>query len=139
MNHQMPKFDIAAMGLSDADRAIAEKIVSTRGENKGRLRASAPAVAVVGKAKNRWGSAINVYDQTDAAGYYVWRMVAFQVSPVSQHQCMPVTDDLYLSGDMDERRARAKELDRLIDAIVNTVPKAQWHGINRWGRALGYL
>jgi len=106
------------------------------------LRASAPKVAQVGTRTytivglERTGPA---FDQKQAETYYVWRMVAFQISPMSQHQCMPVMDDQYIQLEHDARRARCKELDELVDRIVNTVPKSEWHGINRWGRALGYL
>lgn len=78
---------------------------------------------------------------------YVWRMVAFQVSPISQHQCMPVTADFDMparywdrKADPDchnKRRDRTKELDQLVDALVNTVNKRQWHGVHRWAHALG--
>lgn len=29
------------------------------------------------------------------------------------------------------------ELDPIVDAIVNQIPKNEWHGIRRWGQALG--
>ncbi len=71
---------------------------------------------------------------------YVWRMVAFQISPNPQHHCMPVCADFDIPvRSYDERRAITKKLDMLVDRIVNTVPATQWHGILRWGNALGYL
>lgn len=97
-----------------------------------RLRASKPTVK---KNDPRTGEAA-----------YVWRMVAFQVSPNGKHQCMPVTADWDLSYDMqdpqrfEKRRARAKELDALVDRIVMAcVPLPRQHGVMRWGRALGYI
>jgi hypothetical protein len=77
---------------------------------------------------------------------YVWRMVVFQVSPKPPHQCMPVTANFDLPA-YDENgkwssvisRGMEKELDKLVNHIVDSVPKAQWHGINRWGRAFGYI
>lgn len=134
----MPIIDMSALNLSESDAAIAQGIIATRGENKGRLRASAPKVAVTGKVEGYFGSMVNAYNQQEAESYYVWRMVAFYVSPMSQHHCMPVMDDQYLGGSYDARKARAKELDKLVDAIVNTIPRSQWHGVTRWGRALGY-
>lgn len=71
---------------------------------------------------------------------YVWRMVAFQISPNPQHQCMPVCADFDIPvRNYDERREITKRLDILVDRIMNTVPVTQWHGILRWGGALGYL
>lgn len=75
---------------------------------------------------------------------YVWRMVVFMVSKQRQHQCMPVCADFDLPA-QDEKgkwscsiaREMAKELDQVVDVIVNAVPKSQWHGISRWGKALG--
>ena len=76
---------------------------------------------------------------------YVWRMVVFSVSKKRQHQCMPVCADFDLpardsTGKWSSSTARemSKELDQVVDVIVNAVPKSQWHGIARWGRALGY-
>lgn len=77
---------------------------------------------------------------------YVWRMVAFQVSPNGQHHCMPVTADFDLPAYNTEgkwsasiAREMAKDLDRLVDCIVNCVPKHQWHGVTRWARAMGRI
>lgn len=69
---------------------------------------------------------------------YVWRMVAFFISSNPQHHCMPVCADFYLPyADYQQRRQRSKELDLLVDAIVDTVAPANWHGVARWSRALG--
>ena len=54
--------------LDDQEKAIAEKIIG-RG---GKLRSSNPS---------------------DGEAAYVWRMVAFMVSPKPQHQCIPVSHD----------------------------------------------
>lgn len=71
---------------------------------------------------------------------YVWRMVAFQISPNPQHQCMPVCADWDIPvRSYDERREITKSLDYLVDRIVDTVDPRQWHGILRWGGALGYI
>lgn len=82
----------------------------------------------------------------DGEAAYVWRMVAFNVSPNRQHQCMPMTADFDMpdhywgdDGAAKRRRARCKELDVLVDALVKAVPKEQWHGVRRWGHALGAI
>ena len=87
---------------------------------------------------------------------YVWRMVAFSVSPVSQHHCMPVCADFDISNTdvgfpaeldwdhpdrraaYDRRRLMTKVLDRVADAIIMTVPVREHHGTKRWARAFGY-
>lgn len=93
---------------------------------------------------------------TDGEAAYVWRMVAFMVSPKPAHQCMPVMADFgvmdvapqitkfckYMNKeitqtDFDWVRARCKELDVIVDQIVDNIPKTQWHGVTRWGKALG--
>lgn len=116
--YQMPEVKIPA-NFSEADRAIAEACL-----NKGKLRASKPK---------------------EGQAAYVWRMLAFYVSPVSQHQCMPITadwdmqnqhfpspkfppgtrwDDPAYRAAMDAHRAkvdaRRKELDAITDALLET-------------------
>jgi phenylpropionate dioxygenase-like ring-hydroxylating dioxygenase large terminal subunit len=64
----------------------------------------------------------------DGIAAYVWRHVAFTISPISQHHCMPVTSYFWLpSGHYD-----TKELDALVNKIVNEVPKGAWHGVAKW-------
>jgi hypothetical protein len=77
---------------------------------------------------------------------YVWRMVAFQVSPKPAHQCMPCTAEFDMAYDFsdpqryEKRKARCKELDALVERIVmSCVPLRQQHGVIRWGRALGHI
>jgi hypothetical protein len=71
------------------------------------------------------------------AAAYVWRMVAFYVSPERIHQCMPVMAPYYLNiSDHKEETKRCKELDVLVDKIVKSVPDEQQHGANRWLRAI---
>ena len=113
--------------LSAENYLLAEAIVTTQGRNKGCLRSNKP--------------------KENPKAAYVWRMVAFQISPSSHHHCMPVCADfdLYEALPKEEQKydkvhLLAKQLDKeVVDPITNTVPKEQWHGIMRWGRALGYL
>lgn len=117
----MQTIDLTAANLNEEDMKIAEQIVKRNGQ----LYASKPKKAS-GEAQ------------------YVWRMVVFMVSNKPAHQCIPVTaefdlPDKYWNGENahELRRARTKELDKLADAIIDTVPKHQWHGVMRWGHALG--
>jgi hypothetical protein len=94
----------------------------------------------------------------DAA--YVWRNVAFILGISSQAKCIPVMADCYIwdsedaqivrisysDPNFDEfmkpireaRKARMKELDKIVDEIVDSFPKSQWRGIHVWANALGY-
>ena len=125
MTHTMPKIQFDT--LAGEALSLAREIAFADGG----LRKSKPKKAS-GRAK------------------YVWRMVAFTVSPVSRHQCMPVTADFDLYEDFDFSRsefdrvsdlvrAESKRLDKVADEIINTVPKNEWHGVMRWGRALGAI
>ena len=108
------KLDISAAELNDEQRKIAEQIVT----RSGNLYKSRPT--------NKPGDV-----------QYVWRMVAFFVSPVNAHQCMPVMAEFYINErDWDKRRERTKALDEIVDAVVNAVPVEQWNGVRRWAGLL---
>jgi hypothetical protein len=135
----LPKIDLASIDLSAEERQIAERIL-----NKGELRASKPTIrySIVERTREIGGKSFTgKYREPDEIGgkaAYVWRNVAFSVSPIGKHQCLPVTADFDLpENDYHKRRALAKELDKLVDKIVAAVPKSQWHGIRRWSRAFG--
>jgi hypothetical protein len=127
----MPRIDVDAVpDLSEKERAVVRLIIATRGDDAGTLRRSKPA--------------IKADDPLTGLAAYIWRMVAFQVSPIRQHHCMPVTAEFDLpkaelpDGEhkFGPRTALAKTWDVVVDKVVNTVPKSQWHGIRRWDRVL---
>jgi hypothetical protein len=115
---QTPKLNMDP--LSSGAHEWAQQIIATRGKNKGRLRASSPS---------------KQYDDL----YYVWRNVAFYLSPIAQHQCMPVCTDFCFKLRDEVGQARRKQLDKIIDEIVDAVPLEERHGLNKWGKALGYF
>lgn len=140
----MPSIDLAGLKeiLTPEEYSILRRCVSTQGKNAGHLRASKPFV--------------DRHDPQSGKAAYVWRMLAFQLSPIGQHQCMPVTaewdlpvgyeglpsvnDPEYTSKLHDrheQRRIMANALDELVDRVVNTIPPSEWHGVQRWARALG--
>lgn len=139
----MPIIDLNALReqVTDEEFAILRRCIATQGKNKGRLRASKPMV--------------NRQDPLSGKAAYVWRNIAFLVSPVGQHQCIPVTaewdlpihvtlppvsDPAYSDCALakhEARRQMSKELDTLVDKVVNTIPKEEWYGVTRWARALG--
>ncbi len=106
--------------LSESARTYADLITV-----KGTLRASKPTVK---RDSEITGSAA-----------YVWRMVAFQVSPNPKHQCMPVCATFDLMGEYEHRKYLAEELDLIVKEIVDAVPPQEWHGIIRWGQAFGQI
>lgn len=107
--------------------------------NKGRLRATCPPKPKFEKIEDGEGIIGYHYeyaspeDRMKGHAGYVWRMVAFMISPKSEHHCMPVTVDLYLG----HVKAESKVLDKLTDKIIDAVPIREWHGIVRWGKAIG--
>ena len=116
MTTTMPTLDIDQVEMTADEREIAEQIIRADGS----LYASKPKTAS-GEAK------------------YLWRMVAFGVSPNPRHHCIPVTADFDLDGTYDERREAAERLDELTRRIENTVPPIERHGLIAWGRAMGTL
>lgn len=66
-------------------------------------------------------------DMLKGRAAYVWRMVAFFTSPISQHHCMPVMAEFYVCN-----RSEAQKMDELVDRIVDSIPKAEWNGVRRW-------
>ena len=116
----MPKLPIDKLsdaGLSIKEQSMIIACVASRGKNKGCLRASKPR-------------------KESAEVQYVWRMLAFMISPKSQHQCMPVTASMNLEGDFEERADKRKELDDLIDRVIDLIPINEWRGARRWSGVL---
>lgn len=136
--YTMPELGLSV--LTDEERALAEGIIAVRGKNAGRLRASKPPVERKKVYVNAEGPG-PMYKQLRVVGgetAYIWRNVAFYVSPLSRHHSLPVMADMDLpQRGYRERQKRAKELDEIVDKLVDTVPKEQWYGVGRWARALG--
>jgi hypothetical protein len=122
--------------LTPEEKSIAIGIVSTRGKNKNRLRASKPKIDYTIVKKDNVPYRIPSLETGRIA--YVWRMVAFHLSPIASHHCLPMLAEFDLPGTVEEGRAEARKLNVLVDKIVNAVPKTLWQGIGRWARALGH-
>lgn len=119
-----PVIDLSKSGLTGRDLEIAQRCL----RRDGTLRASKPD------------------PKKDGEAAYVWRLVAYYISPNPKHHCNPCSHDFDLpdiywkgEGARERRRAREAELKTVIDAMCDCVPKTQWHGVRRWGRALGAL
>jgi hypothetical protein len=134
-----PAIDLnKVIGLTDEERALAAGIIN---KQTGCLRASKPKVTFRRTGKyDQFGNAEVDADLITEGGdtAYIWRMVAFFTSSNRQHQCMPCTADFDLNGNTAERMARAKYLDTIVDRIVDSIPKNEWHGVRRWAHAFGY-
>lgn len=144
----MPKIDLETLKtkLPPQHYALVEGIVATRGKNKGCLRASKPPVPQMVRVDDPDAFFGYRYEYEDEAGQqagmtaYVWRMVAFAISPNRQHSCMPVMCEIELPGSGADRRALAKMLDdEVVKVVVDMFPLRHQYGTMRWGYALGYL
>jgi len=141
----MPRIDLVKLStlLSAEDMVLVKGIIATRGDNKGCLRASKPRVTrtEVTDLSSPYGSRIEK-DEIEGKTAYVWRMVAFMISPKAAHHCMPCTVDFDLplkSITGPEAKAMRSDLDRIVDVVVDSVPMSSWHGIRRWGNVYGVI
>jgi hypothetical protein len=116
------------------------------------LSLSAEQMEIVKACLGRQNRLRSAKPKNNGFAAYVWRMVAFQISSNRQHHCMPMTADFDLPQEYwgrgvdgtctesaNKRREKIKELEIIVDAMVNSVPKNQWKGVIRWGQALGAL
>ena len=78
-------------------------------------------------------------DMRSGCAAYIWRMVAFYVSPKPRHHCMPITAEFDIPLSYKQRNAKIKELDAIVDAIVDAVAVKDWHGVKRWGQVYGRI
>ncbi len=125
-------------GLTADERDLVERII-TRKSGTPTLRASKPKVDRSVPYTGFGGRpCLGPTEETGQAAY-LWRMVAFQISPIPAHHCLPVTAefDLPVRGDnYQERLALAKELDALADRITASIPLSQHHGTLRWYKVM---
>lgn len=142
--YSMPKINLEVLKsvLSPEDFALVQGIVNTK---TGELRASKPTLPKKIKvaSDNAYGYTYEYKDKNDAAKgmtAYIWRMVAFSVSPISQHKCMPCMAfcDLPGTASREERIALEKRMDALAEVVVRSVPVTEWHGVARWAGLLGH-
>ena len=138
MAKQMPHIDLSKANLTDEELELAKGIINAR---TGQLRASKPKVErYYTGTRDRYGR--EEIDTTDTGKTaYIWRMVAFYVSPRRTHQCMPVMAFCDIPGSvMDEgRKALEAHLDDIAKRIADTVPATQWHSLRVWGPSLGKM
>jgi len=119
---EMPVIDLAVLKtvLSPEAYAIAEKCCATRGGEK-RLRATKPK---------------------DGVAAYVWRHVAFTVSPMPVHQCMPMTADFDIPDSAFAHRAETYQPRAETEADKKTLAgwdERTWNMMNRGAKKRAYL
>jgi len=116
---KMPIIDLDIIGMSNDERELAVKILG----RENRIRSSKPK---------------------DGEAAYLWRMVAFDISPKRQHHCMPMMADCDMATDVywgtpennERRRIRFQELDDWAQRITKSVPVNERHGLVTWARVL---
>lgn len=140
MKRTMPKVNWQALShLSDSDRSIVERFVKADGTIR-KTRPTLPKRIKVDNPNSTYGYTWEYANQDDSdqgIAAYVWRHVVFAVSPERTHQCMPCNDIAYLpSGDVTVWHS---VLSVLINDVIDAVPRDQWHGVKRWGQALGQI
>ena len=116
-----PIMDFSQIALTDDERKLANMILATQGKNKGRLRAAKPKIEYEIYSYKGRDYRVSTFDTGRAA--YLWRMVAFAVSKMGQHHCLPMMADMDLPFRLDnpawqaESRVMAKELGDLADKL----------------------
>lgn len=95
---------------------ILERILATKGKNKGKLRASMTS---------------NFSDKEEARAYYVWRLARFHGG---KDVTMPMMADLGVRGDPFKT-----DLDKLADQVAKDSFGTDLAGAARWGRAFGLI
>lgn len=110
--------------ISEESKAKIVEIVTKKGKG---LRATKPKTV----------------DNDTGRAAYIWRYVAFCVSPKSIHHCLPMMAFCYLSNEdfkvaQDDKKFY-DELHAIVNEIVDSFPKESWHGVRRWGTVLGRI
>lgn len=110
----MPQIDLGTLWrkLSVKDMAIVRRIVD---QKTWCLKGARPRLHE--SAESRYAA-------------YVWRMVAFQISPNAQHHHMPTTCFWWLPKGTN--KSIIQWLDGLVSKITDTVPKEEWWGVLAW-------
>jgi hypothetical protein len=153
----MPEIDLTLANLTDTEMLIAKCAIKGNKE-KGMLRASKPPVPKktiynepiypegqeylydsIFKNCKTPNSYTTEEERIKALGAYVWRELAFCISPIGSHHCMPVCNDFnleYTNSDVRQKEQR-KLCSEIVDKILKIVPVYQKHGLIRWGKAFG--
>jgi hypothetical protein len=122
--------------FSPAEQTLLKGIIATQGKNKGRLRASKPKITY--QIVDEDGRKLHRPTLETGGIAYLWRMVAFAISPVGKHHCLPFMADFdlpYRYGTNEYKELKGA-LDALADKVEATIRPEKRHGTNRWLHAL---
>jgi hypothetical protein len=83
-------------------------------------------------------------DPQQGKAAYTWRHVVFAVSPKREHHCIPTLDFCDLPDEITNdgymmTNPKLAALHRLADKVIDCVNIKEWHGVRRWGNALGTI
>jgi hypothetical protein len=88
------------------------------------------------------GGRLRATKPADPRAAYVWRMVAFQVSPRAEHHCMPVTADFGITDAMaahrTERYVPTMAYERDKETVASWGPET-WERLHRHARRSAYI
>ena len=127
-------------GFSDADIAAARGIIATRGENKGYMRASQPDFRKHGESAYIWRMlafflGINAMMPVMASSY-IWHTELRDKAAAARKRRDYAAADAYRDQARAWEKARIKELDAVVDTLLDNIPMQQWHGVKIWGNAI---
>ena len=85
---------------------------------------------------DREGKLLKTRPRKTGISDYVWRNVAFQISPLPIHHHLPMGAPFYLPGPKalgyEKWMELQKALNVLVDEICDTIPVQDWQGIAQW-------
>ena len=153
MINKMIELDLSICNLTPLEMSIAK--VAIKGEKEiGFLRASKPKEQKKTVIDESYKSATeseyiikhpqpNLYateeERIKALGCYVWRELAFIMSPIAAHHCMPVCNDFNLEYKYSDPRRKEQYnfCNGIVNKIFKTVKKESCYGLKRWARVFG--
>ncbi len=119
----------------------ARGIIATQGKNKGYLRASKPKLDERIVTRERYGYESEYRDPSlaSSATAQIWRSVAFSISPIAEHACLPVMADFDSPFDMTHAESRefARWCQDVADIILLQYSLGERPNDMRWSQALG--
>lgn len=155
--NNMPMIDLTKCNLTPLEMTIAK--IAIKGEKEvGQLRATKPKAQkqtvysepIYSEENKHLYNHVSKYkspnsyateeERIKAFGCYVWRELAFIMSPISAHHCMPVCNDFNLEySHYDVRRKeQVTMLNNIVDKIYKSVSPHLLHGLRRWKNVMGY-
>jgi hypothetical protein len=118
--------DLDAAGLDLAQRRVAE--LTLKG---GRLRPRMPPLRWYEARDSESGAAVRVTHPDDALAFYLWRILAWYLSPDPMLQGTPERPGRFLPGGRAQRERALAAMELVARKILAGVPRGDWHAYNR--------